>query len=155
MRIMSSIYTTFLAIISSAISALLLSNLLFYFKGAMKLEKILLSFGSDRIMNIFSYLAWHPVASLIWLTVVSFIAMVAFAVVVKGVSFFVRIRVYLITSYYAVIWSFLPLTLLIPLGLVLFRLLNMNVANIYIFMGARSIYNMDMLPPDKGNLCDI
>lgn len=135
MRIMSSIYTTFLAIICSAISALLLANLLFYFKDTMKLEKILLSFGSDKVMNIFSYLAWHPVASLIWLSVVSFLAMVALAVIVKGVSFFVRIRVYLITSYYAVIWSFLPLTLLIPLGLVLFRLLNTMVANIYIFAG--------------------
>jgi beta-galactosidase len=135
MRIMSSIYTTFLAFICSAISALLLSNLLFYFKGTIMLEKVLLSFGSDKLMAVFSYLAWHPVASLIWLTVVSFAAMIAITVVVKGVSFFVRIRVYLITSFYAVIWSFLPLTLLIPLGLVLFRLLNTNIANMYIFIG--------------------
>lgn len=135
MRIMSGIYTTFLAIICSAISSLLLSNLLFYFKSTMKLEKLLLAFGSEKIMNIFSYLAWHPVASLVWLTIMSFLFIVALAVIVKGVSFFVRIRVYLVTSYYAVIWSFLPLTLLIPLGLVLFRLLNTNIANIYIFAG--------------------
>jgi hypothetical protein len=135
MRIMSSFYTTFLAILCSAISSLLLSNLLFYFKENMMLEKLLLSFGSEKIMMVFSYLAWHPVASLVWLTLISFTVMIAVTFIVKGVSFFVRIRVYLVTSYYAVIWSFLPLTLLIPVGLILFRVLNVKIANMYIFGG--------------------
>ena len=132
---MSSFYTSVLAVLCAAISALLLSNLLFYFKGSMELEKLLLSFGSNRLMKIFSYLAWHPVASLVYLTIISFAVMIALVLIVKGVSFFVRIRVFLWTSYYSVIWSFLPLVLLIPVGLVLFRILNANIANVYIFSG--------------------
>jgi len=135
MRIMSSIYTSFLAVLCSAISALLLSNLLFYFKEDIKLEKILIAFGSEKMITLFSYLAWHPLASLIGLTIISFAAIMFIVFTVKSVSFFVKVRVYMVTSYYAVIWSFLPLTLLIPVGLVLFRVLNMNIGNQYIFIG--------------------
>jgi beta-galactosidase len=59
-RIISGYHTTALAFISAASFALIISNLLYYFKEDIFLEKILLSFGSHGLIKTVSYLAWHP-----------------------------------------------------------------------------------------------
>jgi beta-galactosidase len=134
-RIISGYHTTALAIVSAASFALIISNLLYYFKEDIFLERILLSFGSPGLVKTFSYLAWHPTLSLLWLTIVSFILILLLIIIVKVASFFVRNRVYFQNVYYSVIWSFLPIVLLIPVGIVLYRLLNTNVGNMYVYLG--------------------
>ncbi|MHB1685987.1 MAG: sugar-binding domain-containing protein [Ignavibacteriaceae bacterium] len=135
MRIMSSYHSTILALIIAATTSLILSNLLFYFRENVFLEKFLLSFGTNGIIKTVSFLAWHPVQSLIWLTVIFIISLLVISAIVKAASFFVRNRVFLSSAYFAVIWSFLPLVLLIPVGIILFRSLNADVANLYIYAG--------------------
>ena len=44
-------------------------------------------------------------------------------------------RVFYSSVFYSVVWSFLPLVLLIPVGIILYRILNANIANIYIYWG--------------------
>jgi len=135
MRIMSGPQSTFLALIVSVTSALVLSNILFYLRENIFIEKFLLAFGSSGMMGTASYLAWHPIQSLVWLTIVFMIILLAIIIIVKAASFFVRNRVFLSSAYFAVIWSFLPIVLLIPVGIVLFRLFNADVANMYIYIG--------------------
>jgi beta-galactosidase len=134
-RIMSGFQATLLALIISAVSALLLSNLLFYFRQEIKFEKILLAFGSRDLMDTVAYLAWNPGAALLWLSLGSLAALIIITIIVKMASFFVRTRVFISGIYYAVVWSFLPLVLLIPVGIILFRLLDAEYTNIYIFIG--------------------
>ncbi len=135
LRIMSGYHTTVLAIIVSAVTALTLSNLLFYFREDIVFEKILLSFGSPKIIKVFSYLSWHPTNALIWLTIIFFMILLFLTAVVKIASFFVRNRVFLSSAYFSVVWSFLPLVLLIPVGIVLYRILSADVVNLYIYLG--------------------
>jgi len=99
------------------------------------LERLLISFGSPQLISIISYLAWHPFLSLFWLTCGSLAALLFLTIIVKIASFFVRNKVYLSNVYFSVIWSFLPLVLLIPVGIILYRLLSANVANTYIYLG--------------------
>jgi len=134
-RIMSGFHATILALIISTISALLLSNLLFYFRLDVKFEKLLLAFGSRGLLDTVSYLAWNPALALIWLTLASLAALIIITLLVKIASFFVRTRVFISGIYYIVVWSFLPLVLLIPVGIILFRILDTDVTNIYIFLG--------------------
>jgi beta-galactosidase len=134
-RIMSGFQATLLALIISCISALLLSNLLFYFRQEIKFEKLLLAFGNKDIMDTVSWLAWNPGLSLLWLSFASLAALVVITILVKFASFFVRNRVYLSGIYYVVVWSFLPLALLIPVGIILFRLLEADYTNLYVFAG--------------------
>ncbi len=133
-RIMSGYQTTALAAIVAAVAALTISNLLFYFRENVVLEKLLLSFGSQGIIKTFSYLSWHPSAALLWLTIASFAFLIIITLVVKIASFFVRNRVFYSGTYFAVIWSFLPIVLLIPLGIVLYRVLSADVVNIYVYL---------------------
>ncbi len=133
-RIMSGYHSTVLAVIVSAVLALIISNLLFYYRENLVVEKILLAFGSTGIIKTFSYLAWHPFASLLWLTVFSFLFIIAITIVVKAASFFVRNKVFFSSAYFAVIWSFLPLVLLIPVGIILYRVLSADAINFYVYL---------------------
>jgi hypothetical protein len=132
---MSGFHATILAITVSTVSALLLANLLFYFRQEVVFEKLLLAFGSSDLLNIAAYLAWNPAMSLIWLTIGSMAALIIITLLVKMASFFVRNRVFMSGIYYVVAWSFLPLVLLIPIGIILFRLLDADYTNIYVFLG--------------------
>ncbi len=133
-RIMSGYHSTVLALIIAAVSALLLSNLLFYVRESVVFEKVILSFGSPGIMKIFSYLSWHPASAILWLTFVIIAALVLLTFFIKAASFFVRNKIFLASSYFTVIWSFLPLVLLIPVGIILYRALNGDIINIYIYI---------------------
>ncbi|HED05249.1 MAG TPA: hypothetical protein ENI61_01035 [Ignavibacteria bacterium] len=135
LRIISGFHTTMLAITIAAVSALITANLLYYLRTDVVFEKLLLSFGSSAIMEITGYLAWHPVFSLLWLTIAFVILLFTVTGIIKLASFFVRNRVYYSSVYFAVTWSFLPLLLLIPVGIILYRFLNINLANLYIYLG--------------------
>lgn len=134
-RIMSGYHSTILALITAANASLILSNLLFYFKENIVFEKILLAFGSRTLIKDAGFLAWHPVSSLLWLTLIFAAVIVLFTVIVKAASFFVKTKVFFSSVYYTIIWSFLPVVLLIPIGIILYRILNADIANIYIYAG--------------------
>ena len=134
-RIISGYHSVILALIISAVSGLLITNLLFYFKDSIIVERFLLAFGSQSLLERFGYLAWNPVSSLLWLSLASGIFLLLLTVIVKVASFFVKNRVYLSSVFFTISWSFLPLVLLIPVGIVLYRLLSAEVANLYIYAG--------------------
>lgn len=140
-RLISSLQSYMLAILVSAVSGLLLSNLLFYFKENLFFEKLLLSFGSHSIIKNVSYLAWHPMMSIIILTILSLVILIFLTIAIKASAFFVRNRVFLSSVFYTVAWSFLPLVLFIPVGIVLYRMLVADVANTYLF-GALIIFTI-------------
>lgn len=133
-RIMSGYHSTVLAVIIAAIAALTIDNLLFYVRESVVFEKVLLSFGSRGIMKIFSYLAWHPNSSMLWLTAVFVLVFILLTIFIKAASFFVRNKIFTASAYFTVIWSFLPFVLLIPLGIILYRALSADIINIYIYI---------------------
>jgi beta-galactosidase len=133
-RIISGFHSTFLAIVISAVLALILGNLLYYFKMSVEFERILISFGSPWLINVVSYLSWHPLMAILWLTVFFMVLLFISTIIIKISSFFVRNRVYFSSIYFSTIWSFLPFVLLILVGIVLYRLLLTDVANLYIYI---------------------
>jgi len=133
-RLISVLQTNILAVLISAVSGLLISNLFYYFRENLFFERSILAFGSRELIKTVNYLAWHPIMSILWLSVASFAVLIVISIVVKAVSFFVRNRVYYSSAYFTVIWSFLPLVLLIPLGIILYRVLSSDVANFYVFI---------------------
>jgi len=72
--------------------------------------------------------------SIFWLSVASFVFLIILSLLVKAVSFFVRNRVYYSSAYFTVVWSFLPLVLLIPVGIILYRVLTADIVNGYVFL---------------------
>ena len=133
-RIISAHHSLFLAIIVSVTGALLTSNILYYLKTNILFEKILLSFGSPKLVYAASHFAWNPISALVWLSLLHIAVIVIFTLLVRSASMFVKTKVYLSSALFAIVWALLPLVLLIPLGIILYRLLMADVANLYVFI---------------------
>jgi beta-galactosidase len=133
-RIISAYHSLFLALIVALVSALIFANLFYYIKNNVLVEKILLAFGSPGLISGISYLAWNPVNALIWLFVLTVIVMILLTIIITASSFFVRTKVYLSSVFFTVVWALLPVVLLIPVGIVLYRLLNSGAGNIYMYV---------------------
>jgi len=139
-RIISAYQTTLLGIIIAAVMALVESNILFYLKTSLLFEKLLLSFASPAIIKVVSYLVWHPLMSLVWLTIFNVVFIIILSIIIKTASLSVRTKVYINGVYFTVIWSLLPVVLLIPVGIILYRVLTADVANVYIYTGLVLIF---------------
>jgi hypothetical protein len=133
-RIISAYHSLFLGLIVALVSSLILANLFYYIKNNVLFEKIFLAFGSPSLISGISYLAWNPVLSLVWLFVLSIMVMILLTIIITASSFFVRTKVYLSSVFFTVVWSLLPVVLLIPIGIVLYRLLNAGAGNLYIYI---------------------
>lgn len=133
-RIISAYHSFFLALIIALVTSLILANLFFYIKNSVLVEKILLAFGSPGLISGASYLAWNPVNALIWLFIISIILLILLTILITASSFFVRTKVYLSSVFFTVVWAMLPIVLLIPVGIVLYRLLNAGIGNVYIYI---------------------
>lgn len=134
-RLISIVHTLVILLIIASTSGLLLSNIAYYLKENIRFEKLLLSFGSSGLMQNVSYLAWNPLASVWWLSISTIIGLLLLIFIVKIASFFVRTRVAFSSVFHAVIWAFLPLVVLVPLGIILYRVLSVNEISIYLFIG--------------------
>jgi beta-galactosidase len=134
-RIISGYHSTILGLVISAVGALIIGNLLYFFRLNIIFEKMLLDLGSRKLMEVVSYLSWNPVQSFLWLMLAFIAFLIILIIIIKAASFFVRNKVYYENVFFTVIWSFLPLIILIPVGIILYRMLNAEVANFYIYLG--------------------
>ncbi len=133
-RILSGAPTIVLMLILAGAHSLLVANLLYFLKTNILLEKILLSFGIPSLVSAVSYLAWNPIQATIVFFVATVLLFIFISLVIKGSSFFVRNRVYFSNIYFVVIWAFLPLAILLPIKLVLYKILVADVINVYIYI---------------------
>lgn len=134
-RIISASHTTLLGLIIAAVIALIVGNILFHLKTSLIFENLLLGFASPWLMKVANYLAWHPLMSLLWLTALNIVLFVIFSLVIKIASAFVRTKVFIISVYFTFIWALLPVVLLIPVGIILYRVLLAGTINLYVYFG--------------------
>ncbi len=139
-RMFSFFQANILMIILSLCSSLLLVNLLFFLRTNILFEKILLAFGSESLMRNISYLAWNPNEAIIWLSVISLTIFIFLTIIIKVASLFVKNRVFYSSIYYTFAWAFLPLILLLPLGLMLYKILSADAISLYLLI-ALVIFN--------------
>ncbi len=133
-RLLSGWHANILLIILSATHSLLLTNLLYSLRGNILLEKVVNGLGINWFSSTVSYLAWNPVSGFIYLFFYSALMLIILTFIIKWCAFFAKIRVFLTNVYYVVIWSFLPLVLLLPFELVLYKIISMNVANMVVYL---------------------
>jgi len=135
---------------------LLLSNLLFYFKTDFNFEKLLIYFGTPGLIKNINFLAWNPIMSIIWLTLCTAFFIVLIMCIIKLFTYILKTRVFFSSIYFTVIWSLLPLVLMIPVGIILFRLLNTEITNLntFLYVFIFIVFFMDGSQNIKRYLCD-
>jgi len=132
-RIISGYATIILMLILAGSHALLLSNLLFYFRNNITLEKVLLSFGLPSLISGINYLAWNPYESFFFFTLISIAFLLFISVTISLASFFLKIKIYFRNIFITVVWAMLPLSILLPVKMVLYRILTADLMNQYIY----------------------
>ncbi|MBM4171849.1 MAG: hypothetical protein FJ214_08285 [Ignavibacteria bacterium] len=131
-RIISGVHTFILMLIEAGSYALLFSVLFYYLRTNILVEKILISFGIESFIKIFSYLAWNPEKSFLYLSLFFLLKIILISSFVKITSFFAKIKISYSNIFYGLVWAFLPFTLLLPAELILYKLLSITSFNIYI-----------------------
>lgn len=132
-RILSGVHTFILMLTLAGAHSLLVTVILYYLRMNVLLEKLLIATNTHWIINSVSYLAWNPVNSLIILFFVTIFSFIVISLIIKGFTVFIQNRVLFSNIYFVVVWSFLPLLLLLPLELVLHKLLLLNSYNLILY----------------------
>lgn len=134
LRILSGMQTNLLMFILSGTIALVLINLLYYLRSNILLEKILLAFASKNLIEAVLFISWHPVEGFLILWGISIIGFIVLSAVIKFFTVFIKNKVFFSSVFYTVVWSLLPFSLLLPLELVLYRVLQADILNVYIYI---------------------
>jgi hypothetical protein len=144
---LSPYLSSYVGLLICAVMSLLGSSLLFYWRYETFHERILLSFGFEKILSVVSYLSWNPLESLIILTLFFYGLSLFFTLLVKFGSLFVINKVTFLKSYLVVIWASLPYIIALPAAILLYRILNGEFANlaVYCTLGIFFVWNIHRL----------
>ncbi len=133
-RILSGFHSNFLLILIVGSLSLLFTNLLFYLKNNLFLDKALISLGSISLTNFIGGLSVNPVKAFIYLFIMLLLFILSITLFIKVASMFIKNRVLISSIYFMTTWSFLPVLLLLPLELALYKILKVHEYNTYIYI---------------------
>jgi hypothetical protein len=124
----SVIHTTLLALIVSVATAIVMSSVLLHFRDSLFLDN-LLSYVliSDDLKAVVVRLIWDPLKFIGAVTVLVFVLLVVLSGIVHQLRLLLKSRVFASQSYTATIWSTTPLMAFIPIGMILYRVMEGTV----------------------------
>lgn len=127
-RIVTVLHSTLLGLVVSAGTAIVLSSLLFYFRHSLVLDN-LLSFIliSDRVKHEVIELVRQPNKFIVVFTGVFFLHLLVISMLLWMVAPLFKARIYPYHAYAVTMWSTPPLLILVPFGMILFRLMDSPV----------------------------
>ncbi len=124
-RMISPFQTSIVLFLVSAGIAIYLSSLLFAFRSDYVFDRLLgLLLPSDSLKIRMDYLIWHPVNFIVVFTVLIALSVTLVTVIIKLFSYAVKIRLQTVSAFTIATWSMLPMSFLILLDMILFRLLG-------------------------------
>jgi hypothetical protein len=121
----SVLHSTLLGLLVSVAFGIVAESILFHFRSSWILDDLLsylLVF--DNFKQTVVEIIWDPLSAILYASSVTFVLMVAEAIVILLVAPLLRSRMYLYHSYTIVMWSASPLVVLIPIGMILYRIME-------------------------------
>ncbi|MFA5831986.1 MAG: glycoside hydrolase family 2 TIM barrel-domain containing protein [Bacteroidota bacterium] len=117
-------HTTLTAFIIAITFSVISSSILHHFRDSIVLDYLLSHLLPDEIKLIFIRMSWDPVLSVVYLTAVMVIWFVMLTVFIQIFAYLARVKVSLFHSYSIAVWTALPWAFFIPIGMILFRVLE-------------------------------
>ena len=127
-RSVSVIHTTFLAMMVSVATAIVISSVLVHFRDSLFLDNLLsylLVF--DNLKAAVIRLIWDPLQFILVVSGVILLKLVLLSGLVHLLRAVMKARVYAYHAYTATIWSTTPLLAFIPIGMILFRVMEGSI----------------------------
>ncbi|MBM4165783.1 MAG: hypothetical protein FJ218_02510 [Ignavibacteria bacterium] len=130
-RIISFGQTIIITIVLAMTMAVLLSSILFHYRDSLFVD-VLLShlLISDALKVHVVRIVWNPPMAILWFTLLFIAVFFLMTTVVKFFSLFRRSKVYFLHAYEITVWSLLPFIVFIPVGMVMYRILENSL---YVF----------------------
>lgn len=132
-RVISTFQTTLLAIIVTTSISMLYSGVIFYFKDKISFERFISLFNSEILFELISYLAWRPLAAILYGSIFFFILIILTTLSIKFFNLFVRTKIFLSHAYSLTVWSIFPFVISVPLGIVAYKVLLYQEYNFIVF----------------------
>ncbi len=132
-RILSMPQTTFLGIVIASCAGLVVASVLFYARVDSNLEYILhLIVPSDVAYEVVRFVSWRPTLAVpLWSAIVLSLFALAAAFLRIG-AMFVKARIYYRDTLTIVVWSSLPLVVLLPIGVALYQALSTDALSLWV-----------------------
>ncbi len=122
---MSPIHSTLLVVIVSVTFAIIFSSIIYHFRTNPAFDYMLTHLLiTDNAKYAAIQLTWNAPYCIIAVSVFMFVWFYIVTLLIQAISFFIKARVTLYHSYAVSVWSTLPWIVFIPLGMILYRVME-------------------------------
>ncbi len=127
-RILSNLHTTILAVIVAFTLSIVLSSILFHYRSDVVADYVLTNIVfSDQLKASLIMLVWSPLKCVVAGAMFAIAVLCVLTLLIQLFGIFVRTKVYFFHSYSIAVWSTLPMILFIPLGMILYRVMQTDM----------------------------
>lgn len=132
-RILSTVQTTILGVVIAACAGLVLASFLYYLRTSPNVEYLFhLLIPSKSLTEALRVIAWHPMLAVAAGTGFVFGIMLVLALFFRVGAMFVKGRIFMRDTLTIVVWSALPLVVLLPIGVALYQVLSTDAMSLWI-----------------------
>jgi hypothetical protein len=124
-RMLSIFQTTVVGILGSLSASLFHANVFYFLKTDFYFDSLLAQLvPCIWLKQWLNFSSWNPTSNIIVSTVFIYLVLLLFSFILRAISFFFRKKILLFDAYCVSMWSILPMALLAPFGMVLYRLMD-------------------------------
>jgi beta-galactosidase len=124
-RMLSIFQTSMVGVLGVLSFGLLISNLMFSWKTNVFFDALLYQFFPDTwLKQLLNFAAWSPLTSSSLISIILFLVLFVYSLLLRTVAFFLKKSVLLFDAYSVSMWSVLPVIMLAPLGMILHRIMD-------------------------------
>jgi beta-galactosidase len=140
-RMLSIFQTTVVGLIGSLSAGLVFANLMYYWKTSLFFDSMLSQFVHTIWMKQWlNFAAWNPLPNMLVTGLLLFCLLFLFAGLLRGVAFVFRRKVLMFDAYSVAMWSVLPMTLIAPTGMIMYRLMDVSGLSFILALGYAVIH---------------
>lgn len=127
-RVVSYVETSLIGLFISITLAIVSSSILLKFRESMALDYLLTHLlVFDSLKEKIVYLVWDPVQCIVYFSLVFYAILFILVGVIKAFSVFVKSKIHLFHAYSITMWAGIPVVLFIPVGMILYRIMESEV----------------------------
>lgn len=132
-RILSTAHTGVLALVISGSAGLVIASFLYFARVDPWIEHILhVLISNDTVYEAVRFIAWNPELSTLAWSLIVLAKLALICLILRAGAAFVRGRISLNDTFTIVIWSSLPVLVLLPIGIALHQALTANELSIFV-----------------------
>lgn len=132
-RILSTVQTTILGAVIAACAGLVLASFVFFLRTSSNVEYLLhIMLPSASVNEAIRIVSWRPSLAVLTGTIVVFGAMVVLAFFFRIGAMFIKGRIFMRDTLTIVVWSALPLVILLPIGVALYQVLSTDAMSLWV-----------------------